>query len=401
MGSSRPETGRQRFQAAFGPVSPGGGRSVGPASDGPASDGQICVVAAYDSILVRDHWAEMTDEPWWHAFDGVREHEEAWARDYAASTGLDWLTVRPCRSREERARRSFDVRGDGTWLVDDGTGRRTRLSEPTVGGTNTGCAQSTHYDLEKIPTRREQVDALIRQTEPFDADRFAAEGRDDAARAIAAATNLVPYAHVASPAWSLYGLLGYEGMMIFLAEYMDLARYACTRILHNAEQQILRAAALGAEAVWIEECLTDQISPETFEAVSLPALRSCVRRIQAAGMRAVYYYCGNPNDRLDLILSAGSDGVHFEESKKGFVIEIENIVRRVDGRCTVFGNVDTVGVLEQGSDDLLADEIRRQIEAGRRNGGRFVLSTGSPITPGTPLARVRRYAELARELERL
>ena len=43
-------------------------------------------------------------------------------------------------------------------------------------------------------------------------------------------------------------------------------------------------------------------------------------------------------------------------------------------------------------------EIVRQIQAGRRNGSRFVMSIGSPVTPGTPPERVRLYCDLAHEL---
>ena len=42
-------------------------------------------------------------------------------------------------------------------------------------------------------------------------------------------------------------------------------------------------------------------------------------------------------------------------------------------------------------------EITRQVEAGRSARG-FLLSTASPITPATPLARVQRFLELGRQL---
>jgi uroporphyrinogen-III decarboxylase len=64
----------------------------------------------------------------------------------------------------------------------------------------------------------------------------------------------------------------------------------------------------------------------------------------------------------------------------------------------VLGNLDSIGVLENGSEAGLRAEIGRQLRAGRRNGSRFILSTGSPVTPRTPVSRVRRYCEMAREL---
>jgi uroporphyrinogen-III decarboxylase len=65
---------------------------------------------------------------------------------------------------------------------------------------------------------------------------------------------------------------------------------------------------------------------------------------------------------------------------------------------TVLGNLDAIGVLQGGSEDALRSEIARQIAAGRRNGSRFVMSLGSPVTPATPVERVRLYCELAHEL---
>jgi len=71
-------------------------------------------------------------------------------------------------------------------------------------------------------------------------------------------------------------------------------------------------------------------------------------------------------------------------------------VSRTAGRCVVFGNLDAIGVLESGSEVELRFEVRRQLEAGRRNGNRFIMSTGSPVTPGTSVERVRLFADLVR-----
>ena len=74
------------------------------------------------------------------------------------------------------------------------------------------------------------------------------------------------------------------------------------------------------------------------------------------------------------------------------------IAKSSAGRCCVFGNLDAIGLLAHGSEDELRTEITRQIAAGRRNGGRFVMSIGSPVTPGTTPERVKRYLDIAHEL---
>ena len=355
-------------------------------------------VTSYDCIFIRDNWFDLTDVPWWFAYSGDIEKEIRWAGDYREKSGLEWLNIGRCPSRSERSRQRFDRRSGGVWVVDRETGDERRLTEPVPGGTNTECAVSTHTDINSLPSTTEEIDRLIPLAPEFERQRFLEEGRNDTAAAIAGALDVSLYGSVGSPVWSLYGRLGYEALMVFLATEPELASYAASRIFTNARQTIQMISALGAGAVWIEECLTDQINPELFRQVSIPALQLCTREIRTCGMKSIYYFCGNPGDRLDAILEAGADAVHFEESKKGFTIDIEDIVQFIDGRCTVFGNLDSIGLLPNGDEQDLRQEISRQLEAGRRNGGRFVMSTGSPITPETPVERVRLYTDLVREL---
>jgi hypothetical protein len=378
-------TGRERILSAF---SREGASEVG-------------VVAAYENIFIRDHWPVLTSVPWWYAFSGLADEEVSWSTDFFTRSGLEWLTVWPCPSRAERSRYLYEQREGAVWLVDRGTGGGEQLAEPMPGGTNTASASSKHTNLESLPRTRHQVDALVPPTPLFEWDKFLAEGRNDTAVAISETLDLLLYGHISSPIWALYGLLGYEGMMVFLGQSPELASYTGRKILAGVVQSVRMISALGAEAVWIEECLTDQISPELFRDLNVPLLRECVEEIRALGMKSVYYYCGDPNDRFEDIMDVGADAIHFEESKKDFTVDIGEVVRRVNGRCVVFGNLDAISVLQNGSEEVLRSEIRRQLEAGRRNGGRFIMSTGSPITPGTSVERVRLYTDLVRQSSRL
>lgn len=369
-------TGKEKLLAAFTP-------------DGTP---EIGVVTAYDSLFLRDHYSDLTSIPWWDS-----AQRGSVAGDYHARSGLEWFSVGSCDSRAERARTRYEKRGDGVWRLDVETSEAVRLREPMPSGTNTECAKSRHSTMDSLPATRDEIDTLIPLNPAFDRTRFLKEGRQDAAMAARDSAPLLTYSHIASPVWSLYGLLGYENMMLLLAQSPDLAIYATHRILENTVQQVKMIATLGVEAVWIEECLTDQISPETFRQINLPILRRCTDAIREHGMKSIYYYCGDPWKRLEAILDAGADALHFEESKKNFSIEIEDIITAVGRRCVVFGNLDAIGILQDGSEDMLRDEIRRQLRAGLKNGNRFIMSTGSPITPGTPVQRVRRYTDLVRE----
>jgi uroporphyrinogen-III decarboxylase len=127
-------------------------------------------------------------------------------------------------------------------------------------------------------------------------------------------------------------------------------------------------------------------------------MRELIEQIRSLGMKSIYYYCGDPAGKWEQILSLGMDALALEEGKKGFANDIEEVAERIAGRCALLGNLDAIGVLQNGGDEQLRAETARQIAAGRKNGSRFIMSLGSPPTPATPVERVHLYLELVREL---
>ena len=364
----------------------------------PAGTPEIGVVASYDKIFTRDHWSSLAGTPWLKTKSDLVDKETAWAVHVAEKSGLEWWTAIPFPSRTERLHQMYEERQDGLWIIDTQTGEEGRCEIPVPGGVNTGVALSKHTSIDSLPTTREEIDALIPLDDPFDRAPFLDEGRADVALSIRDALDRPTYGRIASPLWVFYNLFGYEGMMIFLVQDRPLASYAAERNLQNIRQRIRMISALGADMVWIEELLMDQIGPDLFESLNIPLIQRCVEEIRAQGMKSIYYHTGDIGNRMDAMLSTGADALHFEESKKGFIIDIEDVVEKVAGRCVVFGNLDSYGILETGSEEELRSEIKRQLDAGKKNGNRFVMSTGSPITPGTPVERVRLYTDIVREM---
>lgn len=364
----------------------------------PAGTPEFGAVLCYEGIHIRDHWSQLTAAPWWHLFSPALDHQLAWRRDVIRATGQDWFHLPACEPRDARAAVTLDVEGDAVYRADRRNGERRLLRKPVVSGWNPeGNVQSNHSRGD-TPSTWSEIDARCPPPEPFDAAAFRAEGRADLADAlIREHAALMPCGYVVSPLWRAQGFLGFESFMILLAENPDLMAFAASRMLEATLNTVRAQAALGARVVWIEECMTDMISPALFKRLNRPPLRRLCEEIRALGMRSVYYYCGGIHDRLDLLLDCGADAVGFEESKKDFVIDIETVASAVNGRCALLGNLDAIGLLEHGSESDLRAELRRQARAGRLNKGRFFFSLGSPVTPGTPADRVRLYTDLAHE----
>ena len=376
-------TGRQRIEAAF-------------SSEGTA---QVPAVICYEGVFLRDHWSELTSCPWWYRLAPEADRQVQWQREALARTGLDWFKMFPWGVPDPEV--MIEERANGAFKIDTRTGQETRMIPPRVGGWS-AQGETESFRADRLPENPEDIDALI----PIPASSDESVTSDRCGYALG--TRLVrefggekyPYRQVCGPLWQTYELWGFEGMMVLVATRPDLVKRACERNLALAVRTVVEAAAQGTAAIWIEDCLTDMISPEAFASLNVPYVRRLVEEIRAAGMKSIYYYAGNPAGKWDLIFSIGADALSMEESKKNFRIDIEEIVKRVRGRCTVLGNLDAIGVLQNGSEGQLRAEIARQIAAGRRNGGRFIMSLGSPVTPDTPVERVRLYCDLVHELGR-
>jgi hypothetical protein len=378
-------TGRNNIEAAFAP-------------EGTADFG---TVICYEEIYVRDHWDQLTAHPWWYQYAPDIERQMQWRRDVITRTGQDWYHLPaffPCARRRHLHIRDF---GESIQLVDERSGQSKEVRRPSISGwTAQGSSESVHP--ERLARTKDEIDALIALPPEGHARRARRDGRNDLARAMIEefGRDLYPTRSISSPLWVCYHLWGFEGMMTMIADRPDLVRYACVRNLESCLVAIEEAADAGTAGIWIEECLTDMINPQAFAVLVVPFVRPLVEAIHSAGMHSIYYFCGNPAGKWNQLLDVGADALALEESKKGFVIDIEDTVERVQGRCAVLGNLDAIELLAHGTEQNLRTEIARQMAAGRRNVGRFVMSLGSPVTPGTPVSRVRLYCDLSHELGR-
>lgn len=373
----------EKFEAAFAP-------------DGTP---EIPAVICYENIFARDHWSEITDKPWWYQESPDIDLQIAWLSDFLSATGLDWFRLPLFYSRDERRNIHIENRPEGVYRIDSRTGHEELLEEPRVSGwTVSGQAESPHP--QNPADTPEKIDREIPISGVFDPNAITADGRHDLAQVFLKTfgNNIYPYRRVPSPLWQCYNLWGFENMMIMVATQPELVEYACSRFLELSLRAVHEAAALGAQAIFIEECLTDMVSPSDFRKLNLPFLHRLVDEIRLLGKKSIYYFCGNPSGKWKLLIDSGADALALEEGKKGFANNIEEIAGIVNGRCTVLGNLDAIGILQNGTKDELRAEIRRQIAAGRKNKSRFIMSIGSPVTPGTPVERVRLYCDLVHEL---
>ena len=243
---------------------------------------------------------------------------------------------------------------------------------------------------------RADVDALlpIRSAEELEAQGAFAVTRILAARV----GDRLPISCIApTPFWSTYGLLGFQGMMVMMREKPELFAYLMERRGRQRMEMLKGLARAGVEYVWLEECLSsaDLISPRDYERFAFATTGPTIAEAKRLGLTVILYYCGDVIPRLPWLVRLGMDALAVEESKKGFSVDIADVIAAVGDTCCVFGNVDAVQVMCEGSKETIRAEVDRQIRLGQRARG-FVLCQGSPFTLDTPPDKVGWFVQCAR-----
>jgi len=372
-----------------------GERMLAAMTDGFSKD--YPVVIPYIDIFIRDHWDEITDKPWWvqNVWDVDARLEVE--KSFQEKVGIDWVETGFCPSRDWRKTHKVKALRGQFFLVDTGSNAMEEISRPPPGG----FVISSYNSREPLIKTMEDIDIQIKITR---AEELIENGSLDYIEAIVDEYKSEKFivSSIGSPFSQIYPYFGVKKAMLNLFEKPKLIKHLLDKLVTRDLEYLRAYAKMGVDGIWVEECLTsaDIMSPALFEQFVLPYVKTMISEIRRLGMKSIYYPCGDVRDRLELMIEAGPDCISLEESKKDFEIDIAWVDKVVAGRACIFGNLDAVWLLRNGTRFELEKEIKRQINVGR-NHGKFVMSLGSPITAETPLSRVKEYVDITRQIANL
>ena len=211
-------------------------------------------------------------------------------------------------------------------------------------------------------------------------------------------SNLPLYWYASSPYNSLLGMLGFQEMMTALLERPGAVHQVLEHSVPRPTAALAAAQRLGVGIVFIEECLAsaDLISPRMHQEFVFPYTKQTIEFYEQRGFRTVLYFSGNLMPFLGCLKELPWTALSFEENRKNYGIDLAEVRRVMGPDRVLFGNLDAMFV-EKATDDELLNEVRRQISAAGKDSN-FVVSLGSPFTPGTTLQRVRLVCESTRRL---
>jgi uroporphyrinogen-III decarboxylase len=351
------------------------------------------VTSVYHHLYHLDHFGELTGRPQaenqaWR-FAPVEEHLATY-RLLVEQAPFELLQPQTAALREDREHIHL-VQREGAYFVHDDRHDSYRPAIPRSGHADEYTANETMHIRDLAEAREKLV------TVP--AEKLIATGANDYVEAAVSALGdqyAVMCGGAVGTLWACHGWVGLTNLLGLMLDQPQFIDYLCARALEQNIEVIRQLAASGGDVIFLDDAIatSEMISPAHYERFCWPGMAQMVREVRRLGKKALVIYYGGVADRLERIADLGADALSTEASNKGYVNDIARICETVGGRLTVFGNVDSVGLLHRGSDAALEAEMARQGAAGRRARG-FVHCTGSPITPGTPLSRVRRFLELA------
>jgi hypothetical protein len=208
---------------------------------------------------------------------------------------------------------------------------------------------------------------------------------------------VLPIGSVGTPFWHCYSRLGFMGMMTALRQAPEVMLAACEVGLRESVAVAGVFWEAGLRAIFVEECFSsaDLISEEDYLRFAYPSTRELLAALREMGFRTVYYFCGAVESRLQHLAGLPASALAFEESKKGFTVDIGRIRQEIGPQMPLLGNVSAV-MLRDGSERQIAADLARQYEAA---GPRYIPSIGSPATPDTPPAKIDLFVRAARGLK--
>jgi uroporphyrinogen-III decarboxylase len=204
-----------------------------------------------------------------------------------------------------------------------------------------------------------------------------------------------PFADVLDP----HGLLGFEDGLIALLEESEMIAYLLYQLYDIRLEKMKALYKCGADGYIGSEtyCSADLISPSTYRDIVLPAQQHFYRELKKIGLYSICYFTGNLFPMLEDIKEIGIDALLTESRNKGIEIDISRLYDQVDGDFTLYGNLNSVDILQRGSAEEVHRETLRQIRLCSR--GKFIMSNDCPIPFGTPEENIRTMLETSREAQ--
>jgi len=206
------------------------------------------------------------------------------------------------------------------------------------------------------------------------------------------------HSEIFSPFSQFLELLNYEQGLLALIDDPAKVHACLERLTAGAVDLASRHAACAVDAVLISSAFAGAglISRDHYREFVEPYERKVIAELarRQPALPVYTHTCGSIGDRLDLMLSTGTQGVDTLDPPPLGTVELAEAKRTLAGRAFIKGNIDPVNTILRGDAETVRADARRRLEAGMPGGG-YILSTACSVAPAAPPQNLVVLAEAA------
>ena len=206
--------------------------------------------------------------------------------------------------------------------------------------------------------------------------------------------------NVAAPGMLAFGSERYPESLMALYDYPDGVKRLVWQRYQGALELAKAFARVGVHGWLISEDMAgaDTFSPRMYQEILYPANCWFFEQVSQLGLVPMVYFCGDIRPLVPLVRDSGVRGLLIEENRKTFAFDLVQIVKELQEKVCLFGNIDTTDLMLRGRPSEVQQAVRKQLETAEY--GPFVISNGSPLAPGTPPENVHAMVDAARAFGR-
>jgi len=194
------------------------------------------------------------------------------------------------------------------------------------------------------------------------------------------------------------GYTGFEQGLIAFHDYPEGMKYLLEKSYEAQFEWAIAYAKAGAHAYAISEgyISPDLVNPNIYRQFLKGIHKDYFAEVKKLGLYPVCYFMGDVNPIIDDLAEVNMQGLMVEESKKNFHLDVKDIRERIGDRVCIFGNLDSIYLLREGSPKEIENEVIRQAEGSKYN---FIITNGSPVAPGTPKINLESFINTGKALK--
>lgn len=188
-------------------------------------------------------------------------------------------------------------------------------------------------------------------------------------------------------------LMGINEIMTRVADDPEFVRALMSRCVEYASAYGRALAAAGADMLSGGDSPVVLLGRKHYEEIAWPAEKQLISELKAATAIPVSLHnCGDAAKILALMAGTGADVLEIDSA-----VDLAAACRMVGPQIGLWGNLDPVAVLSQGTPEQVRHAAQEAIAAVRAAGhSRYVLSSGCTLAVETPAANLEALIGVSR-----